>query len=243
VSSRIAPLLCLLGYLCIILPATVSAEPHADGVLIFGGTRNTGLEVARLLRSRDESVTVFVRRNSDRSALEPLGVRFVTGDALNAEEVRAAFDGRDYRAVVTTLGCFKCEHPPDFDGNRNVFDAARDAQVPRVIMISSIGAGSSAEAPPWISNWFLKDVLALKTRAEDFLQGTGLSYTIIRPGGLKNGEPTGHGILDEDPMSMGIITRRDLAGLVVDALDDPDAGRKIYSAMDTELEWPWDMWD
>ena len=61
----------------------------------------------------------------------------------------------------------------------------------------------------------------MKTRAEDYLQATGLPYTIIRPGGLKDGEPTGNAVLTEDPMAMGIVTRRDLAQLIVAALDDP----------------------
>jgi uncharacterized protein YbjT (DUF2867 family) len=86
-------------------------------------------------------------------------------------------------------------------------------------------------------------VFAVKTRAEDYLQGTGIPYTIIRPGGLKDGEPTGNGLLTEDTMAMGIVTRRDLAQLVVGALDDPAAGNKIYSALDTEFSWPWSMWD
>jgi nucleoside-diphosphate-sugar epimerase len=247
VSDRIALLIVLIMTLP---PVAGNAAQHnapvtaADGgVLIFGGTRNTGLEVAKLLRARGETVTVFVRPGSDRSALDPLGVRFATGDAVVADDVDAAFADTRYRAVITTLGCFKCETPPDFLGNRNVFDAARDAGVARIIMISSIGSGDSEEAIPWIAKWFLGDVLALKTRAEDFLQGTGVPYTIIRPGGLKDGEPTGNGLLTEDPMAMGIVTRRDLAQLVVDALDDPAAARKIYSALDNDLSWPWDMWD
>jgi len=213
------------------------------GVLIFGGTRGTGLEIAKLLTANGESVTVFVRPSSDRSGLEPLGVDFVVGDALNADEVNAAFVDKDYRAVISTLGCFRCDIPPDYLGNKNVFAAAKVAEVPRVMMISTIGAGDSANAPPWISTWFLKDIMALKTQAEDYLRATGIAYTIIRPGGLKDGEPTGNGLLTEDTDAMGIITRADLAKLMVDALDDPSAADKVYTAMDSELSWPWDMWD
>ena len=56
-------------------------------------------------------MTVFVRPGSDRTALEPLGVTFVTGDAVVAEDVDAAFTDTRYRAIVTTLGCFKCDLP------------------------------------------------------------------------------------------------------------------------------------
>jgi nucleoside-diphosphate-sugar epimerase len=246
VLHKIAPLFVL--FVACLPGAGISAEPAAPakadgGILIFGGTRNTGLEVAKHLRARGDIVTVFVRPESDRSALVPLGVRFVVGDAVVADDVHAAFANTRYRAVITTLGCFKCDVPPDFLGNRNVFDAARDDGIQRVIMISSIGAGDSADALPWIAKWALEDVLVLKTRAEDYLQATGVPYTIIRPGGLKDDEPTGNAVLTEDPMAMGIVTRRDLAQLVVGALDDPTSSKKIYSALDSEFSWPWDMWD
>ena len=80
-------------------------------------------------------------------------------------------------------------------------------------------------------------------RMQEALRASGVPYTIIRPGGLKDGEPTGNAVLTEDPMAMGIVTRRDLAQLIVGALDDPAAGKKIYSALDSEFSWPWDMWD
>jgi uncharacterized protein YbjT (DUF2867 family) len=221
----------------------VSQPAAAEGYLIFGATRGTGLELAKLLTARGDSVTTFVRPTSDRSGLEPLGVKFIVGDALNADEVLAAFEDANYRAVITTLGCFRCEEPPDYIGNKNVFDAAKAAGVDRIMMISSVGAGDSADAPPWISKWFLKDVLVLKTQAEDHLRDSGVPYTIIRPGGLKDAEPTGNGLLTEDTMAMGIITRQDLAQLMLEALDDDGAANKVYTAKDSEMTWPWDMWN
>jgi uncharacterized protein YbjT (DUF2867 family) len=212
------------------------------GVLIFGGTRNTGLELARLLRARGDTVTVFVRPTSDTSDLDALDARLVVGDALNPEDVTAALESARYTAIVTTLGCYRCEAPPDFVGNRNVFDAADRAGVRRVVMVSTIGAGDSADAPPWIARWFLKDVMALKTQAEEHLQALDLDYTIVRPGGLKTAPPTGNGELTADAKAMGIITRADLAGLLLDCLDDESTAGHAYTARDTEMQWPWDMW-
>ena len=241
---RILPLLVLLSAA---LPGASSTAEETQalrpdgGVLIFGASRNTGLHVARLLTERGDTVTAFVRPTSDRSGLEPLGARFVVGDALNADDVQAAFASGQYSAVVTTLGCFRCDPSPDYLGNKNVFDAAKAAGISRVIMVSSIGAGDSADAPPWLSKWFLKDILVLKTQAEDHLMGLHLDYTILRPGGLKNAEATGEGLLSEDRDTMGIITRADLAGLIVQCLDDPETAGKVYAAVDAELSWPWDM--
>lgn len=212
------------------------------GVLIFGGTRNTGLELTRLLRARGDTVTVFVRPTSDRSGLAPLDVRYVVGDAMNAEEVDQALQAARYRAVVSTLGCYRCETDPDFIGNRNVFDAAKAAGVDRVIMVSTLGAGDSYDAAPWLARWVLKDVMALKTRAENHLKGLDLDYTIIRPGALKTAPATGNGELTTAEDAMGLITRADLAGLILACLDDDSTAKQTYTARDTEMSWPWDMW-
>jgi uncharacterized protein YbjT (DUF2867 family) len=86
-------------------------------------------------------------------------------------------------------------------------------------------------------------VLVLKTQAEDHLRNSGLNYTIIRPGGLKDAEATGNGLLTEDVTAMGIITRKDLAKLMLESLDDEAAANKVYTAKDSEMTWPWDMWN
>lgn len=211
------------------------------GVLIVGATRNTGLELARLLTARGDIVTAFVRPGSDRSGLDPLEVRIAEGDAMDPASVDSAMSAANYTAVVSTLGCYGCDNPPDYLGNRNVFDAAVAAGIDRVIMISTLGAGDSADTPPFPVKWFLGDVMELKTRAEDHLVDSGLSYTIIRPGALKDAPATGNGLLTEDTDALGVITRADLAQLVVDCLDDDTTAGAVYSAKDSEMTWPWSM--
>ena len=120
--------------------SNAAAEPRS--FLIFGATRNTGLEVAKLLIARGDKVTAFVRETSDRSAVAPLGVNFVVGDALQPETVVAAFGSGEFDAVLTTIGGLRSPTPPDFEGNKNIFDAASAAGVDRVIMISTVGAGN-----------------------------------------------------------------------------------------------------
>ncbi len=200
--------------------------------LIFGGTRNTGLEVAKLLTARGDKVTVFVRETSDRSQVEPLGVSFAVGDALDSNSVAAAFTTAEFDAVLTTIGGFRTPNPPDFEGNKNIFDAASAAGVGRVIMISTVGAGDSQVAIPWVSELMLADVAKLKTQAEDYLKSLGLDYTVIRPGGLPFDGGTGGGILTENPQAFGFIARPDLARLVVGAFDDDRTIGKTFTAMD-----------
>jgi len=224
------------------LEMQVSAAPAGGHhVLIFGATRNTGLEAARILTARGNRVTAFVRPGSDRSLLEPLGVEFVSGDALEKDTVTAAFTNNDYTSVLTTISCFRCDPKPDFLGNRNIFDAAATTGVQRVLLVSTIGAGDSYETAPWLTKKFLSGILPLKTQAEDYLISTGLNYTIIRPGGLKSDPPTGRAYLSESRNTMGIINRADLADLIVQAIDDNSTSGKILAAVDADLVFPWDM--
>ena len=210
-------------------------------VLIYGATRNTGLELAKLLVARGEKVTAVVRPTSDRSGLEPLGVRIVEGDAMDRDSVKSVFAQGPYSAVVTTIACFSCENPPDYEGNANIFDGAMEAGVKRVLLVTTVGAGDSADAPPWTAKWFLRNILPLKTQAETHLISTGADYTIIRPGGLVSKPATGNAYLTEDPSVNGVITRADVAQLLMDCLDDDSTIGKIYTAIDRNMRWPWSM--
>jgi uncharacterized protein YbjT (DUF2867 family) len=220
-----------------------ASPPAADAapVLIFGATRGTGLEVAKRLHARGEPFVAFVRPSSNRAALEKLNAAFVTGDANDSEEVRAAVSSQPFRAVVSTIGCLSCDPPPDFIGNRNITDAAIAAGVPRMILVTSIGVGDSKDTPPLISRLFLRKILPLKEQAEAYLRASGLGYTIIRPGGLRPADApvTGQGYLSEDPAAFGFISRPDLAALIVGCLDDERAIGRTFAAADKTVESPW----
>lgn len=221
------------------LQPVVAAEPDPRPVLIFGATRNTGLEVAKILRERGTPVTAAVRASSDRSLLEPLGVSFVEADAMDPDSLRQAFASREFSAVISTVGCLRCDPPPDGIGNMNITDAARAAGVRRMILITSIGTGDSHDAANLLSRIALSKTLPLKGQAEEHLRASGLDYTIIRPGGLRPKPPTGRGYLSEDRSAFGFISRGDLARLIVGCLDDDRTIGRTFAAADPEVETPW----
>lgn len=208
-------------------------------VLVFGATRNTGLEVVKILRDRGEPVTAFVRPTSDRTELEALGVDFAEGDATDPSTLPAAFAAHRIRAVVSTIGCLSCEPPPDFEANRNIADAAEAAGVKRMLLVTTIGAGDSADTPPFVSRAVLQKILPLKTRAEEHLKASDLDYTILRPGGLLSAPATGNGFLSENPETFGFIYRSDLAQLIVGCVDDPNTIGKTFAAADLNRAFPW----
>lgn len=106
-----------------------------------------------------------------------------------------------------------------------------------VVLVTSIGCGSSKDATPPSVYEVLKDTLAQKEKAENVLikYYTNMNWTIIRPGGLVSEPQTGKAILTEDTMAIGSIHREDVANLAVEALSSKNTEKKILSALDPSV--------
>lgn len=221
-------------------PSTAADERN---VLVFGATGKLGTEIVQDLAERGDRVTAFVRPTSDRSRLGQLGVAFAVGDVLDPASVAAAFAAGKFDAAIAAVAGFS-EPTIDLQGNVNIADAASAAGVPRLILISTVGAGNSRDSAPLISRLALARILPQKTAAEDHLRASKLQFTIVRPGGLPPGiVPTGRGVLSEDPATMGFIKRPDLARLVVGVLHDDGTIGRTFAAIDPGLQRPWDGGD
>lgn len=208
-------------------------------VFVAGGSKGVGrLVIDKLLEEKAE-VVALVR--SDEAAAELNAIDKVTaiqGDAFDYKTVEGAIDGCD--AAITTLGGSTDDDGDkrvDYVGNNNVIEAAGILGVTRVVLVTSIGCGSSKEAAPPSVFEALKEVLAAKEKAENVLikYYTNMNWTIIRPGGLKSDNLTGKAILTEDAKAIGAINRADVADLVVKALQAPNTERKVLSTIDPSI--------
>jgi uncharacterized protein YbjT (DUF2867 family) len=212
-----------------------------DGVLVFGATRETGLEVAKLLTARGDTVAAFVRPTADLTELKKLPLQqIIYGDVLDAIAVNKAFAAGRFRAVVCSIGGGRGQVPsPDLVGVKLIVDAVRrlTVSVPRIVLVSVIGAGDSrgAVAPKVLE--VLGEVIRLKTLAEEYLIASGLDYVILRPGGMTSDPSTGTAVRTDDHGIMGVITRADLARLIVECLDDVSTNGRIFHAVDPEIKW------
>lgn len=219
--------------------AVASASALDGPVLVFGGTAGVGLETVKVLRARGIPVTVFVRPTSDRTPLEPLGVSYVVGNALNEQEVTAAFSAADFTAVVSSLGGRFGEPRPEHIGNRNINNAAKAAGVQRVIQVSAINAGRDRdrEKPGDDADWRAV-MFYVKIQGENHLMESGLDYTIIRPGLLRDEAPTGNTMLTTRRDIDGSINRADVAQVIVQVLEDATTIGKAYTLIDKNTERP-----
>ncbi|MBW4578708.1 MAG: SDR family oxidoreductase [Tildeniella nuda ZEHNDER 1965/U140] len=205
-------------------------------IFLAGASRGVGREIAKSLTAHGMNVVALLRSDSARPDLEAMGATVVMGDALDADAIAALIAQQPFDAVISTLGGKPTDGDrADFKGNRNLIDAAVKAGVQRFALVSSIGTGESAAALPPQALETLGPVLAEKEQAENHLTASGLTYTIIRPGGLKSEPPKGSAILTENPNIAGSIHRADVATLVVRSLTSDRAKNKILSAVDPTM--------
>jgi uncharacterized protein YbjT (DUF2867 family) len=181
-------------------------------------------------------VKALLRTAAAQAELEAMGISVVFGDALNVEDVERAMLGDSLSAVISTIGGLPRDGVrADYLGNKTLIDGAVKAGVQKFILVSSIGSGNSAVALPPQALATLGAVLAEKEQAENYLVASGLTYTVIRPGGLKSEPATGNGLLTADPRIAGTIHRADVAQLVCRCLNSAKANNQILSAVDRQM--------
>lgn len=204
-------------------------------IFLAGASRGVGREIVHYLTQQQLKVKALLRSEATRADLEAMGIEVVLGDALRVSDVESAIT-QGITAVISTIGGLpKDGDRADYLGNKNLIDAAVKAGVQKFILVSSIGSGDSAQALPPQALATLGSVLAEKEKAEQHLINSGLTYTIIRPGGLKSEPATGNGVLTEDPRVAGTIYRADVAQLVCRCLNSEKANNKILSAVDRQM--------
>jgi nucleoside-diphosphate-sugar epimerase len=208
-----------------------------SNIFIAGASRGVGLEIAKCLIQQQLNVKALLRTEASRAELEAIGIKVVLGDALNVGDVeRAILTNEPIYAVISTIGGLpKDGERADYIGNKNLIDAAVKAGVQKFILVSSIGSGNSVVALPPQVLQTLGPVLVEKEKAENHLIESGLTYTIIRPGGLVSEPATGNGVLTEEPRISGSIHRADVAQLVCRCLNSDRANNKVFSAVDRNM--------
>ena len=203
-------------------------------VFLAGASRGVGLEIAARLAQRHISTIAFLRQ--PQPEIEALGIQVRSGDAMNPDEIAAAMAGSAIDTVISTIGGTSAEGVrSDFVGNRNLIDAAVNVGAKHFILVTSLGTGDSAIALPDSALQALGSVLKEKDLAEHHLRNSGLTYTIVRPGGLKSEPATGNGVLTADPSIGGIIYRADVAELISQCVNNPKSYNQTLGAVDRTM--------
>ncbi|KAL3149793.1 hypothetical protein ABBQ38_013619 [Trebouxia sp. C0009 RCD-2024] len=166
----------------------VLALRDSKTVFVAGATGNTGKRVVQQLSSKGIKVLAGTR---DPKKAEGLGwgdtVKLVTADVTSdATELAAAMKGAD--AVICAIGSsgFNPKGPRtvDYEGTLHLVDAAKRAGVKKFVLMSSLltngrDAGQGTNPNFVVLNLF-GGVLDQKLKAEKYLRGSGLDWTIVR---------------------------------------------------------------
>ena len=104
------------------------------------------------------------------------------------------------------------------------------------MQISSFGAG---ERVPDDAGDTWKAYIEAKTAAEeDLKRRSDLEWTILRPGGLTDEDPTGHIALSAPPLERGTVPRADVAAVIAALLQSPSTAGKtlMLTSGETRIE-------
>jgi len=144
---------------------------------ITGGTGFVGRNIARLLTAEGHQVVLIARGsdNTDPSVRRLPGARFVSLSLDDSAGLAKAFAGCE--AVVHCAGINRELAGQSFckvhvQGTRHVVEAAKQARVKKVVLISFLRARPNCGSPYHESKW----------AAEAIVRNSGLDYTVLRCG-------------------------------------------------------------
>lgn len=185
-------------------------------VAIAGGHGQIGMLLGRLLVEREHAVLGLIRDPAQEDDLHAIGVEPVICDLEADDDVGEAVKGVD--AVVFAAGAgpgsgAERKRTMDLGGALKLIDAAKAEGVRRYVMVSAMGAAD----PPVEGGEVFGEYLRAKAEADRVLAASDLDYTIVRPGGLTDGAPSGMVRIGER-LERGEIPRADVAAVLAAVL-------------------------
>ncbi len=144
-------------------------------ILVTGGTGRFGEQVVRTLRKLGLDVRALVRKGSHYYWLNDSGCGFFFGDLLDPVSLRRAC--RDVQYLVCCSGLQQENRANNhttvtLEGHANLFQAARERGVQKVVLVSCMGVDRNYDVPAFHA----------RKGAEEQLINSGIDYTILRAG-------------------------------------------------------------
>ena len=146
--------------------------------LVTGATGRTGSQIVRKLVQAGARVRALVHSTQPEN-LPTEGVEFVSGDYQDSDSLLRACEGIDW--VIAAVGAQAATRGLDFiekvefQGNVNLIDAAKSQGVQHLSLVSVRGVDASITFYP---------TYVAKAKSEQHLAESGMSYTVLRPGGI-----------------------------------------------------------
>jgi uncharacterized protein YbjT (DUF2867 family) len=208
---------------------------------VAGATGETGQRIVKELVNAGIPVRALVRNLEQGKSLLPPEAELVLGDVLKPDSLREAIG--DATVLLCATGARPSLNPTgpyqvDYQGTKNLIDIAKETNIEHFVMVSSLCV--SRFFHPLNLFWL---VLFWKKQAETELQKSGLNYTIVRPGGLRNEDTPDAIVMSQaDTQFDGSIPRTKVAQVCVASLQQPQAKNKILE-ITSQPEAPSRSWE
>lgn len=208
---------------------------------VAGATGETGRRIVQELVKRQIPVRALVRNIEKAREILPAEAELVVGDVLKPDSLSVAL--ADSTVLLCATGASPSFDPTgpykvDFEGTKNLVDAAKANGIEHFVFVSSLCVSKLLH--PLNLFWL---ILVWKKQAEDYIKNSGLAYTIVRPGGLKNEDNTYPVVMSAaDTLFDGSIPRQKVAQVCVEALLQAAARNKVVEIV-AKAEAPEKSWD
>ncbi|GIW05308.1 MAG: epimerase [Dehalococcoidia bacterium] len=216
-------------------------------VVVAGATGRTGVLCVEKLAAAGTPVRALVRSREKAAGL-PKGVEIAVADTSDRQAVRQALEGATALIIATSArpqmkeggrGPLDMYYPEDgtpekidYQGQVNLIDAAKEAGVKKVVLISSLGITNPDHILNKIGNG---RILEWKMKSEDHLRASGLDYTIVRPGHLEGqNHPPRTLVVGTGDTLQGAVSREQVADVCIAALRSPAARNKTFELISVE---------
>lgn len=137
-------------------------------VLVVGATGFLGAKILRNL-AQDENATVLAMSRKGAPSGDVTGVEWVRGDMMDPASLDRVLQGVD--VVVSSANSYmKGSLDTDFQGNKNLIEAAARAKVSRFVFLSIVGCEAASKVPHFHA----------KKVAEDLIKASGVPYVFVR---------------------------------------------------------------
>lgn len=217
-------------------------------ILVAGGSGRAGRYVLEHLQA--EGLRFRATTRSRDEAVASLGSRFAAVEWIEADlrdPAQAAGAMRNVDQVISVIGANQVSGDNsaefvDYGAVKNLVDAAVRENVRHFVLLTAIGVTD----PDHPFNKVTRGALGWRLRGEDHLRSSGLSYTIVRPGGLVNDPAGQQGLRIEQgdrwqPLLRSTLSRADLAQVLVEALRNPAARNTTFELVN-DPELPPGLW-
>lgn len=172
-----------------------------------------------LLKKKNIELTLFARNENQLNAYKS-SARIIVGDVLNTEDLNNAVKGQDI-VYANLAGSIDKQA-------KQIVESMQTNNDQRLIFVTSLGIYD--EVPGAFGKWNNSMIgSALKTyrKAADFIEASGLDYTIVRPAWLQDENEVDYETTQKGEAFKGTeVSRKSVAAFIADVIEHPEKESK-----------------